>query len=98
MSSSVEDVVSEIKRPAGSDSQVPDPARRKALARLGGYAMSVAPAMLVLTSGHAGAQGRGNGNGNGNGGGNGGGNGNPQAPCDNPAWDLGLKRAGHSGC
>jgi hypothetical protein len=61
-----------------------DPNRRLALRKLGGYAMSVAPAMILLT------QGRGRGNG--------GGNGDPQAPCDNPAWDLGLKRAGHSGC
>jgi hypothetical protein len=80
------------KNTGDPEARVADPTRRKALARLGGYAMCVAPAMLVLTSGHAGAQGRGNG------GGDGGGNGNPQAPCDNPAWDLGLKRAGHSGC
>src|SRR5688500_2468822 len=46
--------------------------RRAALRRLSGYAMSVAPAMVILTgSGHAG-------NGSGSGGGD------PQAPCDNP--------------
>ena len=88
------------RAPEGADRPT-DPARRQAMRRLGGYAMSVAPAMVVLTQGVAYAQGRGNGNGGGNGGGgNGrnGGNGDPQAPCDNPAWDLGLKRAGHSGC
>lgn len=53
-----------------------DPARRLAMRKLGGYAMSVSPAMLVLANGR----------------------GNPQPSCDNPAWDLGLKRAGHSGC
>lgn len=64
----------------------PELDRRHVLRRLGGYAASVAPAMLVLTTGAHAARGD-----NGNDGG-------PQAPCDNPAWDLGLKRAGHSGC
>lgn len=58
------------------------PSRRRALRQLG-YAASVAPAMVLLTPGVALARN---------------GNGDPQAPCDNPAWDLGLKRAGHSGC
>lgn len=57
------------------------PDRRRALRRLGGYAMSVAPAMVLLTQGAEAKKG-----------------GDPNPPCDNPAWDLGLKRAGHSGC
>lgn len=63
-----------------------DASRRAALLRMSGYAASVAPAMLVLMNGKTHAK-PGNGNGNGNG-----------PACDNPAWDLGLKRAGHSGC
>lgn len=53
-----------------------DAARRAALLKMGGLAASVAPAMVVLTSGKASAR----------------------PACDNPAWQLGLKRAGHSGC
>ncbi len=67
-----------------------DAGRRAALLRMGAYAASVAPAMLVLTSGKTKAQGQGNGGG--------GGGGNPQVDCENDAWQGGLSRAGHSGC
>lgn len=56
----------------------PDAARRAAMLKMGVYAASVAPAMLVLTSGKSVAD--------------------PNAPCDVPAWNMGLKRSGHSGC
>lgn len=77
-----------------------DPGRRHALRKLGGYALSMAPAMMLLTPGVAGAQGRGsvNGNGRGNGGGSGQSVGSNGPGCANPAWELGLQRAGHSGC
>lgn len=67
----LEGVATEVK-------EEPDAARRAAMLKMGAYAASVAPAMLVLTSGKSRAQ--------------------PNAPCGNPAWELGLKRSGHSGC
>ncbi|KUO61362.1 MAG: hypothetical protein APF80_05955 [Alphaproteobacteria bacterium BRH_c36] len=54
----------------------PDAARRAAMLKMSVYAASLAPAMLVLTSGKSQAT----------------------PDCGNPAWQLGLKRAGHSGC
>ena len=73
-----------------ADSVEADAGRRAALLRMGIYAASVAPAMLVLTSGRVNAQGNGNGNGNGGGSSN--------ANCDNPGQHLGVKKQGHSGC
>lgn len=66
--------------PATEPSTKHDADRRAALLKMGGLAASVAPAMLVLTSGKANSRG------------------GPKAPCDSPAWELGLSRAGHSGC
>jgi hypothetical protein len=66
------------------------PSRRQALKHLA-YAASVAPAMVVLLSGSAAAQGwNGKGKGNGNGGGG--------PNCDNPGISLGFNRNGHSAC
>lgn len=62
------------------NSEEHDAARRAAMLKMGGYAASVAPAMLVLMNGAANAKG------------------GPKAPCNSPAWELGLSRAGHSGC
>jgi hypothetical protein len=61
--------------PAKAEETV-DAGRRAAMLKMGVYAASVAPAMLVLTSKPSQAR----------------------PDCDNPAWNLGLSRAGHSGC
>ncbi len=81
-----------VESGAASDAKIAeaDAGRRAALLRMSAYAASVAPAMLVLTSGKVNAQGNGNGNGNGGGGSN--------ANCDNPGQHLGVKKQGHSGC
>ncbi|MBU2582614.1 MAG: hypothetical protein KJ622_12930 [Alphaproteobacteria bacterium] len=76
MSKSEQDDLPRHEGPETSVKSEHDASRREALLKMGGLAASVAPAMLVLTSGKASAV----------------------PACDNPAWNLGLQRAGHSGC